>query len=77
MDGDECAALAVAVRCAAQEKAEEAGEPEGGAEPVYGVKIINLLEGTAADEGLVLGDVIVRFNGTATPTFEALRDAVQ
>jgi hypothetical protein len=47
------------------------------AEPEYGVEIVNLLQGAAADAGLTVGDVILTFNGVATPTFDALRDAVQ
>jgi S1-C subfamily serine protease len=43
---------------------------------VYGVEITALYKGTAAKEGLEVGDVILSFNGTPTPTFEALTKAV-
>jgi membrane-associated protease RseP (regulator of RpoE activity) len=53
--------------------ADEATETE----TEYGVKIVTLKKGAAAHAGLMLGDVILSFNGLETPTFEALRDAVQ
>jgi hypothetical protein len=59
---------------------EESGPEEvgpAGTSTTYGVRITQLFEGTAAKEGLRQGDVILSFNGTATPTFDALRDAVQ
>jgi hypothetical protein len=42
-----------------------------------GVKITELLPGTAADQGLRQGDIILSFGGTPTPTYEALCDVVQ
>ena len=44
---------------------------------IGGMKIVGLSDGTAAQQGLRKGDVILSFNGVATTTFEALRDAVQ
>jgi hypothetical protein len=68
------------------EEAEEAGETEaavGATEEaeeteasVYGVEITALYKGTAAKEGLEIGDIILSFNGIATPNFEALASAV-
>jgi len=43
----------------------------------YGVKITGLHQGTAVQQGMRVGDIILSFNGTPTPSFEALRDAVQ
>jgi hypothetical protein len=47
------------------------------AAPVYGVLITEMQRGTAAKQGLRPGDIILSYNGSATPTFEALADAVQ
>ena len=67
------------------DEAEEAGEGQIGEEgqeadeaesALYGVEITGLFKGTAAKEGLEIGDIILNFNGTPTPTFEALADAV-
>jgi hypothetical protein len=44
--------------------------------PAYGVEITALYKGTAAKEGLEIGDIILSFNGIPTPTFEALATAV-
>lgn len=46
------------------------------ARAVYGVEITALYKGTAAKEGLEIGDVILSFNGTPTPDFETLSRAV-
>jgi membrane-associated protease RseP (regulator of RpoE activity) len=54
-------------------EAEEAEEMEAA---VYGVEITALYKGTGAEEGLEIGDIILSFNGTPTPTFEALASAV-
>jgi serine protease Do len=46
--------------------------------PVYGMKITELdHEGTAAKEGLLVGDVILAINGQATPNFEEVRSALE
>ena len=55
------------------EGAEEAEEAEA---VLYGVEITALYKGTAAKEGIEIGDIILNFNGTPTPSFEALADAV-
>ncbi len=55
------------------EENQEADEAETA---LYGVEITGLFKGTAAKEGLEIGDIILNFNGTPTPTFEALADAV-
>jgi hypothetical protein len=44
--------------------------------PVYGVEVTALYKGTAAKEGLEIGDIILSFNGIPTPNFEALANAV-
>jgi hypothetical protein len=64
----------------------EAGETEGAVEAtaddeeteasVYGVEITALYKGTAAKEGLEIGDIILSFNGIPTPNFKALASAV-
>jgi hypothetical protein len=43
---------------------------------VYGVEITALYKGTAAKEGLEIGDIILSFNGIPTPNFDALASAV-
>jgi hypothetical protein len=46
--------------------------------PVYGMKITELDdEGTAAKEGLLVGDVILAINGQATPNFDEVRSALE
>ncbi len=55
---------------------EEDQEAEEAEAAIYGVEITGLFKGTAAKEGLEIGDIILNFNGTPTPTFEALADAV-
>jgi membrane-associated protease RseP (regulator of RpoE activity) len=55
---------------------EEDQEAEEAETALYGVEITGLFKGTAAKEGLEIGDIILNFNGTPTPTFEALADAV-
>jgi S1-C subfamily serine protease len=40
------------------------------------MEITALYKGTAAKEGLEIGDVILKVNGTPTPTFEALTKAL-
>ncbi len=55
---------------------EEDQEAEEAEAALYGVEITGLFKGTAAKEGLEIGDIILNFNGTPTPTFEALADAV-
>lgn len=57
--------------------AEPVGEDVSPASPLWGVKVTELYEGTAAKQGLVKGDIILSFNGIATPTYEDLRSAVQ
>ncbi|HKB40869.1 MAG TPA: PDZ domain-containing protein [Gemmataceae bacterium] len=42
----------------------------------YGMEITALYKGTAAKEGLGLGDIILQVNGTPTPTFEDLVKAL-
>jgi S1-C subfamily serine protease len=61
-----------------------AGGAGGAAEAVvavrsalYGVRITELYQGTAAKQGLRVDDIILSFDGTATPSFEALAAAVQ
>jgi hypothetical protein len=54
----------------------EAGVAEEAEAALYGVEITGLYKGTAAKEGMEVGDIILNFNGTPTPTFEALADAV-
>jgi membrane-associated protease RseP (regulator of RpoE activity) len=45
---------------------------------VYGVEILEELDGgVAAACGLEVGDIILNYNGTPTPTFAALQSAVQ
>jgi membrane-associated protease RseP (regulator of RpoE activity) len=62
----------------APEVEEEAAEAAPEQAAVYGVKITKLnKKGTAAKQGLEVGDIILSYNGTDTPTFETLRDAVQ
>ena len=55
---------------------EDAGVAEEAEAALYGVEITGLYKGTAAKEGMEVGDIILNFNGTPTPTFEALADAV-
>jgi membrane-associated protease RseP (regulator of RpoE activity) len=43
---------------------------------VYGMEITALYKGAAAKSGLGVGDIIMKVNGTATPTFEALSQAL-
>jgi hypothetical protein len=45
--------------------------------PKSGVKITEVLPGTAARQGLKTGDTILSFDGKPTPTFDDLRSAVQ
>jgi S1-C subfamily serine protease len=40
------------------------------------MEITALSKGTAAEEGLEIGDVILQVNGTPTPSFEALVEAL-
>jgi membrane-associated protease RseP (regulator of RpoE activity) len=64
----------------------EAPDPQGAAEAieaadvaanvVYGMEITVLYKGAAAKEGLGIGDIILKVNGTPTPTFEALSKAL-
>jgi regulator of sigma E protease len=42
----------------------------------FGVEITHMEDGPAAEKGLLAGDIILNFNGTPTPSFEDLRDAV-
>jgi hypothetical protein len=59
------------------EEPEPSGVSPEAARAAYGVRITQLFDGTAATQGLRLDDIILSFNDTPTPTFEALRDAVQ
>jgi hypothetical protein len=93
LDGGDRAAIASALQCMAvarPEQSEQAAGSDAGAgsdvagtqeapaeEAVFGLKITHLPDGTAKEQGLMLDDVILSYNGTDTPTFEALRDAVQ
>ncbi len=43
---------------------------------LYGVEITGLFKGTANDEGLEIGDIIISFNGIPTPDFDTLANAV-
>jgi hypothetical protein len=52
------------------------GDDEESVAPVYGVEITALYKGTAAKEGLEIGDIILSFNAIPTPNFEALANAV-
>src|SRR5205823_636115 len=52
-------------------------QEEGKGEPVYGMKITQLDDGVAKAAGLRIGDVILQVNGAATPTFDALKAALQ
>jgi membrane-associated protease RseP (regulator of RpoE activity) len=54
----------------------EAAEAEAPEVVLYGVEITALFKGTAAKEGLGIGDIILKVNGTPTPTFEALTKAL-
>jgi hypothetical protein len=60
---------------------EQPTEPEEGTTeegPVYGLKIIDLdPQGSAAREGLQVGDVILTINGQPTPSYEYLRPSVE
>jgi S1-C subfamily serine protease len=40
------------------------------------MEITTLYRGTAAKEGLEIGDIILKVNGTPTPSFEALVQAL-
>lgn len=42
-----------------------------------GMRIEELLNGTARDQGMKVGDIIVSLNGQATPDFDALRAALE
>jgi hypothetical protein len=56
----------------------DSGAAPGGEDAVYGVKVIDLVpQGSAAREGLQVGDVILAINGQATPSYEHVRPAVQ
>jgi membrane-associated protease RseP (regulator of RpoE activity) len=60
----------------------EAQDPDGAAESeeaeavLYGMEISALYKGTAAKEGLEIGDIILNVNGMPTPSFEALVKAL-
>jgi len=54
----------------------EAAESEEAEDVLYGMEITALYKGTAAKEGLEIGDIILKVNGTPTPTFEALAKAL-
>jgi hypothetical protein len=43
---------------------------------LYGMEIIALYKGTAAEQGLEIGDIILSINGMATPDYNALANAV-
>ena len=54
----------------------EAVEAEEAEAVVYGLEITALYKGTAAREGLEIGDIILKVNGTPTTTFDALVKAL-
>jgi S1-C subfamily serine protease len=58
-----------------QEPGEAAGSDSAKAVR-YGMEITALYKGTAAKEGLGIGDIILKVNGTPTPSFEALVKAL-
>jgi S1-C subfamily serine protease len=55
---------------------EEAEANESDKAAVFGMEITGLFKGTAAKEGLELGDIILEVNGTPTPSYEALAKAL-
>jgi membrane-associated protease RseP (regulator of RpoE activity) len=62
----------------AAEGAQAAGAGEAvAAQPVvYGMEVTALYKGAAAKAGVEIGDIILKVNGTPTPTFEALAQAL-
>jgi S1-C subfamily serine protease len=77
-DGDEADAdtLSSAVEEAETQDSGGAAESEEAEEVLYGMEITALYKGTAAKEGLEIGDIILKVNGTPTPTFESLVKAL-
>ncbi len=63
---------------AASDQPGEAEPAQAEEEAAYGLKIIDLdAKGSAAREGLQVGDVILAINGQPTPSYEQLRPAVE